>query len=122
MLKYKYLKYKKKYKLLKYQIGGNDQTLQFIGEGGYGCILCPPIILLNPIEILEQTPEYNKMLNNCNYVGKILRLRNHSIKNDNFEDEYEKLQIIKDLDPNGEYTPKFIFAGKYNGDELKFTL
>jgi len=119
--KNKYEKYKNKYILLKQKIqeGGN---LKYIGAGASGCLICPPI---KPIEIKpDNQTNYNSDLsfdeiNDCKYVGKILAIRSNAERDlDSYENELRQLKIIKDLDENGVYTPKLIYANIHTKVEL----
>jgi hypothetical protein len=120
--KIKYKKYKKKYLLLK-QEGG---YIGLVGEGTSGCLFCPPFNpgFLNIIKYfppahfetyLEKGIDLN--FNSCEYVGKILALKQDS-KFDYYEEEIEILLKIKELDPNGNYTPKLIYANVHGKFEL----
>jgi serine/threonine protein kinase len=121
--KNKYLKYKQKYKLLK-QAGGSAETkIEFIGKGSFGCLLCPPIKLTEVNEVNEEIsfkiPEFSfDNINNCNYVGKILATSLQNNSKDSYEEELYILKKIKDLDPNGYYTPKLIYANIHKGNDL----
>jgi hypothetical protein len=124
----KYLKYKKKYLLLK-QYGGytvNDKVfVKFIGSGSFGCLICPPLKLSDE-HILENIKKYaiedfsfdNQKYMNCNYVAKIVALGSRNINGDSYEEELDQLLKIKELDPNGDYTPKLIYANIHKGNEI----
>jgi hypothetical protein len=122
----KYKSYKKKYLLFKKfkQEGG---YLKFIGSGTSGCLICPPI---KP-KIIKSTPTItnnryqisnfsfdNKEYTSCNYVGKILPIKDQKSAVDSYEEELEQLLKIKNLDPNGEYTPQLIYGNIHSTNEL----
>ena len=135
----KYLKYKKKYILLK-QYGGynvnNKVFVKFIGSGSFGCLICPPLKLSNVhnsyyferlknISIQSKTYFAVKDFSfnddkyiNCNYVAKIVALGSRNTNGDSYEEELEQLLKIKGLDPNGDYTPKLIYANIHKGNEI----
>ena len=117
----KYKKYKKKYILLKQfiQEGGI-----LIGEGTSGCLFCPPFNPGTPIQSSYPIyPEKNIQLdfekyNKSDYIGKILSIKEQLSKNDSYENEIKQLLKIKQLDPNGKYTPELIYANVYSKIEL----
>ena len=122
----KYKKYKKKYLLFKNfkQKGG---FLKFIGSGTSGCLICPPIkpYIINPTykitDYKYQDPEFsfdNQEYSTCNYVGKILAIKDQGSSGDSYENELKQLLKIKELDPNGDYTPKLIYANIHLKKEL----
>jgi hypothetical protein len=118
----KYKKYKKKYILLK-QLIQEGGILDFIGQGTSGCLICPPFNPGTPINL--SYPIYQEKLqfdfddyNSCKYVGKILAIKEQLSKGDSYENEIEQLLKIKNLDPNGDYTPKLIYANVYLKTEL----
>jgi hypothetical protein len=121
--KIKYKKYKKKYTLLKQlkQEGGN---LKFIGKGASGCLFCPPIDpkFLIPYKFSEtfygiEDFSFEKY-NSDNYVGKILAIDRQGFGFDSYEKELKQFIKIKDLDPNGDYTPQLIFANIFTTEQL----
>jgi serine/threonine protein kinase len=121
--KIKYKKYKKKYTLLKQlkQEGGN---LKFVGKGASGCLFCPPIDpkFLIPYEFSEtfygiEDFSFEKY-NSDNYVGKILAIDQQGFGFDSYEKELKQFIKIKDLDPNGDYTPQLIFANIFTTEQL----
>ncbi len=131
--------YKKKYLLLK-QYGGhtvnNKVFVKFIGSGSFGCLICPPLKLSDVhisyyVEkfknIAIQSKTYfavkdfsfnNEKYMSCNYVAKIVALGSHNTNGDSYEEELEQLLKIKRLDPNGDYTPKLIYANIHKGNEI----
>jgi tRNA A-37 threonylcarbamoyl transferase component Bud32 len=126
----KYKKYKQKYILLKQLIQeGGGGFIDFIGEGASGCLLCPPIEFTN-IPIKYETKKYNPYTNykipdfsfdkiqSCDYVGKILAIKDQGYDFDSYENEFAGLKIIKNLDPNGNYTPQLIYANIHLKNEL----
>ena len=125
----KYKKYKKKYILLK-QLIQQGGTGKFVGNGISGCLFCPPfnpgfltiIKYFPPVPDFETYPEKGINLNfeeynNCNYVGKIVALKQDS-KVDYYEEEINILLKIQKLDPNGDYTPELIYANVHRKSEL----
>jgi hypothetical protein len=124
--KIKYKKYKKKYLLFKNfkQQGG---YLKFIGSGTSGCLICPPInpYIKNPtLKITDskyQDPEFSfdiQKYKTCDYVGKILAIKDQGSSGDSYENELKQMLKIKELDPNGDYTPKLIYANIHLKKEL----
>lgn len=113
--KNKYEKYKKKYILLKQEIqeGG---SLKFIGSGTSGCLISPAV---NPENTSFKNPDFSfDIQNDCEYVGKILAIKEQGSKGDSYEDELEQFLKIKKLDPNGDYTPQLMYANIHTKDEL----
>ena len=115
----KYNKYKKKYLLLKQLIqeGGN---INFAGKGSFGCLLCPPIKLSKVINSYENytIPNFSfDKYNNCDYIGKILAEGGFGI--DSYQKELKQFLTIKELDPNGKYTPQLIYANVYEKKDLQ---
>ena len=121
----KYKKYKKKYILLK-QLIQEGGFLDYIGEGTSGCLFCPPFNPGTPIILpfqIQTYPEKNikfnfEIYNNCNYVGKILAIKEQVSRGDSYENEIKQLLKIKNLDPNGNYTPELIYANVHSKEEL----
>jgi hypothetical protein len=156
--KKKYLKYKKKYLILKDQLGGdsnniihsgfnklnfiinyiysniknnftdknlknnftNYQTtkkfIKFIGNGSFGCIISPPLILTNIVKQdfpNDDTIKIDIDILDNEYVAKIL-----SCKNKVYKKEYDSNMLIKAFDENGNHTPQMIFAGYMNRPDL----
>jgi serine/threonine protein kinase len=121
--KNKYIKYKNKYILLKQQGGFKEgYKMSFIGNGAFGCLICPPIEITGKIINNEQSfeiPDFSfDTVTNCDYVGKILAIASQNAYVDSYEDELEHLIKIKDLDPNGDYTPKLIYANIHEGSYI----
>jgi hypothetical protein len=124
--KNKYEKYKNKYILLKQEIqeGG---LLKFIGSGTSGCLICPPPAM-SAMSAMSAIPKNDNSFkisdfsfdnqNDCEYVGKILAIKEQGSKGDSYEDELEQFLKIKKLDPNGDYTPQLMYANIHTKDEL----
>jgi hypothetical protein len=87
---------------------------KFIGEGSYGCVFSPPT-LITPIIHKEYPLDENIDINNYDekYVAKIL-----SCKNNDYKKEFDSNMTIQKFDPRSEYTPKMIFAGYMNREDL----
>jgi serine/threonine protein kinase len=123
--KKKYFKYKRKYILLKQQ-GGT--YVDYIGEGEFGCLICPPIKLTDEInnkdneELGYKIPGFSfDNMTNCDYVGKIIVIESQSkTKNiENYKKELKALiKINKDLDKQSIYTPQLIYANIHKGNNL----
>ena len=122
----KYKKYKKKYLLLK-NLKQHGGFLKFIGSGTSGCLICPPIkpYIINPTSKITdfRYPETDlpfdfKEYSTCDYVGKILAIKNQKSSTDFYEQELYQLLKIKELDQNGDYTPKLIYANIHSTNEL----
>jgi hypothetical protein len=106
--------------LLKQQ-GGNNTYIKLVGNGSFGCLLCPPIKLTDKTnkEIDYEIPGFTfDKITNCNYVAKILAIGSPNKKKDTYEDELKTLIKIKVLDPKGDYTPKLIYANIHKGECL----
>jgi hypothetical protein len=92
----------------------NKRFIKFIGAGGFGCVLSPPLILT---KIVKQEFPTDKNINidslNEDYVAKIL-----SCEGGAYLEELESNMLIKQFDKDGNYTPKMIFAGYMNRPEL----
>ena len=120
--KYKYLKLKNDY------IGGRNFSsiwstyfrknyFEYIGEGGYGCIISPPFqfntlslenILYPPEKIIS-----DKIYKDKKYVGKLL-----SCDKDSFQTEINEFLKINFIDPEAKHRSQLIFAAYYNRKEL----
>ena len=90
-------------------IGSGDQFINFIGEGGFGCVFSPPK-LITPI-VKQEYPPNDKIDINIDqyddkYVAKIL-----SFEKNAYTKEFASNMIIEIFDKDGNYTPKMIFAG-----------
>ena len=97
-------------------IVSGDKFIKFIGEGGFGCVFSPPTLITPIIEQEYLDPDIQKIniedLNE-NYVAKIL-----SCENNAYKEEVESNMLIKEFDKDGNYTPKMIFAGYMERDDL----
>jgi hypothetical protein len=125
--KYKYLKLKNDY------IGGvidsswlswlsNRTTyfnFEYIGSGGYGCIISPPFqfniqndnkdnILYPPEKIIS-----DDIYKDIKYVGKLL-----SCDKGSFQTEINEFLKINKIDPEAQHRSQLIFAAYYNRKEL----
>ena len=108
----------KKYLFLKQQ-GGS--YINLIGEGSFGCLICPPIKLTDEInnEIIDYKVSNFSFDNmtNCDYVGKIIIIKSKNIES--YKRELKALiKIDKDLDKDSIYTPKLIYANIHEGNNL----
>ena len=93
----------------------NKYNLEFIAKGGFGCVLSPPL-LFNTIAKQDYPPSNTKLDINSfdhNYVGKLLNCRK-----DSYRKELNEYALVEKFDKNGDYTPKLIFAGYMNRQEL----
>jgi serine/threonine protein kinase len=119
----KYKKYKKKYILLK-QLIQEGGDLKLIGEGTFGCLISPPIEANTKYDF----PSFSISdfsfgnFNTDKYVGKILAIKEQSNRGDSYENELKQLLKIKQLDPNGKYTPQLIYANVHSKEELLLLL
>jgi hypothetical protein len=90
-------------------------NLEFIARGGFGCVISPPI-LFNDI-IRQDYPDSDKIFNvnslDKNYVGKLL-----SCGVESYRKELNEYTLVENFDKNGDYTPKLIFAGYMNRQQL----
>ena len=100
-------KYKYKYLKLKKELEGG-QEFTFIGKGGFGCIISPPI-KFNITDINEE------IFTSKDYVAKLL-------SKEAFIDEKKEFEEIEDIDKEGKHRSKLIYAEQMSkeklGDEL----
>ena len=96
-------KYKYKYLKLKKELEGG-QEFTFIGKGGFGCIISPPI-KFNITDINEE------IFTSKNYVAKLL-------SKEAYEDEKKEFKEIEDIDKEGKHRSKLIYAEKMSKKEL----
>ena len=97
-------KYKYKYLKLKKELEGGDD-FKFIGYGGFGCIISPPI-KFNITTIDE------KIFTSKDYVAKLLSY-------EAFLDEKKEFEEIEGIDHEGNHRSKLIYAEKMKKKDLK---
>ena len=110
--KYKYLKLKREY----LGEGGG-----YLGEGTYGCIISPPIQFNHIVEL--QCNSTIKDFYNNNYIGKLLNCNKYKniktdIEKNDFEEEYNSFINLDNIDPDGIYRSKLIYAAIISRNEL----
>lgn len=99
-----------------------EYTINFLGEGTFGCTICPPIKLTD--EFIKKKPDFSiknfsfDKIDNCNYIGKILAVNRPGKTNDTYESELKNLLLIQELDPDGIYTPQLIYANIHKASDL----
>ena len=131
--KHKAEKYKYKYLKLKQEYIGGGQELKFIGLGGFGCIISPPVqfipsdirnIDINELNNIKQItqffPENNttideKIYNSTEYVGKLLSY-------DSLMEEKKEYDEINKIDEEGKYRCKLIYAASMTKKALKYAI
>ena len=96
-------KYKYKYLKLKKELEGGDD-FKFIGYGGFGCIISPPI-KFNITTIDE------KIFTSKDYVAKLLSY-------EAFLDEKKEFEEIESIDKEGNHRSKLIYAEKMKKKDL----
>jgi hypothetical protein len=97
-----------------------NYEIEYIGEGGFGCIISPPLQFNNTINTIKFPSNgiiEEKIYKNINYVGKLL-----SCDNDVFNKEYNQLLKLITIDPEAKYRSKLIFAAYMNKIELEESL
>jgi len=128
--KYKYLKLKNEYiseggfifgkKNENIENNENNEKFKFIGSGGFGCIISPPIQFntLNNNNILYQDKTIDEnIFKNKDYIGKLL-----SCHNNVFTLEKDQFLELEKIDPKANHRSKIIFAAYYNKKELTIKL
>ena len=99
-----------------------NYEIEYIGEGGFGCIISPPLQFNNTINTINIKFPTNgiieeKIYKNINYVGKLL-----SCENNVFNKEYKQLLELITIDPEAKYRSKLIFAAYMKKIELQESL
>ena len=131
--KYKYLKLKNLYsgeggvgfigRLFekKNENNENNEKFKFIGSGGFGCIISPPVQfnttnINNILYPLDKNID-EEIFKNKDYIGKLLSCRNNV-----FTQEKNEFLELEKIDPEAKYRSKIIFAAYYNKKELTIKL
>ena len=88
---------------------------EFIGEGGFGCVISPPLQFNNTIYIknLINDKKLEEIFTSNEYVGKLL-----SCDNKVFNKEYDEFIELEKIDPEANHRSKLIFAAYMNKEEL----
>jgi serine/threonine protein kinase len=109
--------YQEQQKFLKkidYNIQVQIQNLDFVGSGGFGCLISPPLIFGGNIkQVYPETTIDLNVFNNKIYVGKLI-----SYNKQGFETEYNEFLRLEEIDPDALYRSKLIFASIMTTQEL----
>jgi tRNA A-37 threonylcarbamoyl transferase component Bud32 len=93
-----------------------NYNFEFIGEGGYGCVISPPLRFNDTIYIKNHEnindDELNKIFTNNDYVGKLLSCDEAFIK------EYKDFLELDEIDKDANHRSKLIFAGYMSNKDI----
>jgi tRNA A-37 threonylcarbamoyl transferase component Bud32 len=95
-----------------------NYDIEFIGEGGFGCVISPPLKFNNIIYIDKNQEnindyELNKIFTSKEYVGKLL-----SCDNEVFNDEYKDFIELNRIDPEAKHRSNLKFAAYMSSEDL----
>jgi hypothetical protein len=96
-----------------------NYDIEFIGEGGFGCVISPPLKFNNIIYIDKNQEnindyELNNIFTSKEYVGKLL-----SCDNEVFNDEYKEFIELNRIDPEAKHRSNLKFAAYMSKKDLK---
>jgi len=92
-----------------------EYDFEFIGEGGFGCVISPPLQFNNTIYIknLLNNEDLKKIFTSNEYVGKLL-----TCDYNEFNKEYDEFLKLDEIDKNANHRSKLIFAAYMSIEEL----